>query len=466
VLSDFRLGSVEGGQAILVFLIMLTVFLAIAAIVFDLGLWVSERRGAVKDADAAVFAGVQALVNDPADLIGARDDAAEWAQLNGIPTAKIDPGRQSGCSPDNSCINADSTGCDSVRPEAPWIEAKIRHEGKALFSSSFGVTGPDVGSLARACVGSPTGYSGLTPFAIETEFAAPPNGPAETGTQCQNNLDDDASGPDGVVDDGCPLSDCMEPNVPANPNEMRVAYGSVCVLREPNAAGLSGRLNLISNGCSQNGGGNMEHEFHYSSAGTCYVGSQVDIASGNSNDLFAGLAQRLDDEIDNGLCDARFGDNDDFDDFAEVFSIVGSDPSEIIVPSATGNVFADNDCAIDCGPAPLLGCPGDISSHRHHYLPRALDLVLVNRLQPSSGTATITGFTRFYLIGCYPAADAEATKQFIGEPIPVRYDEALNRCDTLTGDDVVIGVPIRSLAPAIEVKNPNRNLPLSIILVK
>ena len=463
-LSDFRIVDGEGGQALLLFVFMMSVFFAIAALVFDVGLWVSERGGARKDADAAALAGAQAYVNDFSDSGGAFSDAIDWAVLNGVESIKIDGAPTSNCSSGNSCIDVGAAGCRGS-DNMPWVQAKIRHPGYTFFASFFGVTtGPDIGGLARACVGSPAGHSDLSPFGVETDLVAPASGQREQGAECGNTADDDG---DTVADDGCPLSDCME-LAPGSSTTTRPSYGDVCILKELNAAGVSGQLYLSDTACSQSFAGDQVHDFHYGLHGTCVVGDTVDLASSsNPTDFLQGVAERLAEE---GLCDTSFGSVPfplngaaGLDGFDEVFSIVGQEANEWVIPHPA-NVFADNDCAIECGLAPLSACP-DNASHRHNYMPRAMDLVLVDRLQTSASTATITGFARFFVIGCYDEANAAALKTSV-ENDPLRDTNGfLNQCGSFTGNESVVGIMVKSLAPAIDVGDPDANLPLSIVLV-
>src|SRR3989304_1413520 len=74
----------DRGQAIILFVGVFTVILVIGAIVVDFGLWVSERRGAQKDADAATMAGAYELLDDSVTAADAEDAANAWAEKNGL----------------------------------------------------------------------------------------------------------------------------------------------------------------------------------------------------------------------------------------------------------------------------------------------------------------------------------------------------------------------------------------------
>ncbi len=437
-------------------LIMTVVFL-VGALIIDIGFFVSERRGAYNDADATALAGAQAYLQDLTDTNGAFSDAVDWAGLNGIAAADIDSSPTLNCSSGKSCIGVGSSGCLDASDNMPWVEAKIRHPSPSLFGTIWGMVDFwDIGAAARACVGSPRGATGLSPFGVQTGFVAPANGNPETGDQCLNDVDDDG---DGVVDDGCPLSDCLEPD-PADPSKTRPVYGAVCILKAPGQGGISGQrgqLTLSDTGCSDRNTSNLRHDFHYGSGGECNVGQDVDTGTGTINGLLQGLEARLGDE---GLCDRRFGpaDRSGYDEFQEVFSIPG-DTGQPVVPSAD-NIFSENDCEITCGP-----CPGDDASHAHQYMPRAVHLVLVDQFEQSGQVATITGFAGFYVIGCFRDNVAEATADAIQADL-TDFAAYLNRCVRPTGQDLILGVFVQTLQPSINVSDPDPNLPLAIVLVK
>jgi len=273
-----------------------------------------------------------------------------------------------------------------------------------------------------------------------------------------------------VTDPGCPnygqpLSDCLQP-VPGNPGQTSPVYGSVCILKtgaqSDNCAGFyggqRGQLTIGELDCNQTSASTMRHVFHYGAKAGCSVDQEVNTGTGNIIGLLQGLNDRLEEE---GLCDQISSTgNPGYDDFDEVFSVVGADPGEPIVPSAE-NVFSLNECSItnQCSENP---------PHTHTYTPRVLDLVLIDRINKPGGgpaTATITGFAGFYAIGCYDDDDAEATKAAIELDL-TQMDSYLNRCEHPTGNDDILGIFVEKLAPPLNPGDPDPNLPLSIVLVK
>src|SRR5207302_401483 len=170
--------------------------------------------------------------------------------------------------------------------------------------------------------------------------------------------------------------------------------------------GQRGQLTIGASDCSTTSASTEKHDFHYGANAYCTLGQQVNTGTGNIIGILQGLNDRLKEE---GKCDQLFGrGHAGFDDFNEVFALPGS--GQPVVPSAT-NVFNNNSCYITSG---QNGVPADtIDGDTHVYIPRAVDLVLINQLSPTNqthGTATITGFAGFYVIGCFADSSVAATK--------------------------------------------------------
>ena len=99
-----------------------------------------------------------------------------------------------------------------------------------------------------------------------------------------------------------------------------------------------------------------------------------------------------------------------------------------------------------------------------------MDLVLIDQLSPTNqthGTATITGFAGFYVIGCYddPSGAAAAAKTAIQANLN-NFGSYLNRCDKPGSKDDVLGIFVKKLEPPSNVSDPDPRLPLTIVLVK
>lgn len=445
-----RLHREEAGQMLLIGVFLITTVFMVGVIVVDVGIWLSERRGASKDADASSLAGVQEYIEDLSATADAFDSAVQWAVLNGIDPAEIDGAPTLNCSAGNSCIGVGASGCRDASDNMPWVEAKIRHDGASLFSGIFNVLAPDIGAPARACVGSPRGATNLSPFGVQTGFV-PAVGDPEEGDECLNEDDDDG---DGEENDGCPLSTCLEPD-PADPSKTRPVFGSVCILKtgaQDSVSGQRGQLTIGSANCEQTSSNTLRHDFHYGTQSLCEIGKEVNTGTGNIIGLLQGLNDRL---LEEGLCDQLFGTgNANYDDFNEIFSLVGGGPGDPIVPSPD-NVFSQNDCNLTV----------DDGEHVHTYMPRAIDLVLIDQLEQGEQTATIDGFAGFYVIGCFNDAIAVETKEQIEQDLN-DVSAFLNRCDNPNGQDDILGIFVKQLKAPLIVGDPDPNLGLSIVLVK
>jgi hypothetical protein len=421
-----------------------TIIAVVGFVVVDFGLWFSERRAAQTDADMSALAGAQAYVADLLDTGGAFDDAVEWAVKNGVDPAKIDPSNTSNCSAGNSCVDVGIGNCygNGTDTAMRWVESDIRHNTRTLFGKFFDFAAPDIGATARACVGSPRTAIDLGPFGVQTGFVTDPSCP----------------------DYGQPLSDCLEPD-PADPtNKTRPVYGSVCILKTgaqnpgcQNTGGQRGLLTIGDPDCEEaTGASDLGHDFHYGAKAACSVDQEVTTKKGNVIGPLQGLNLRLEEE---GLCDQISSTgHPGYDDFDEVFSVVGADPDEPdepIVPS-NKNVFSLNECSI------TRTCS---AGHTHTYTPRVVDLVLIDQLEQGEQTATITGFAGFYVIGCVDDDDAEQTKADIEVDL-TNIGPFLNRCEHPTGHDDILGIFVKQLVPPLNPGDPDPNLPLSIVLVK
>src|SRR3990172_5917562 len=92
----------EGGQALILAVFLMTVVFVIGAIVVDVGLWVSERRGAQTDADFVALAGAWELLDPASDATDAVNAAMDSL------TANDEQGNASLAQPivvDSSCFN-------------------------------------------------------------------------------------------------------------------------------------------------------------------------------------------------------------------------------------------------------------------------------------------------------------------------------------------------------------------------
>ncbi|MDP2673399.1 MAG: Tad domain-containing protein [Dehalococcoidia bacterium] len=173
----------EIGQALILWVLAATIIFAIGAITVDFGLWLTERRGAQKDADAATMAGAFELLsqdfvnlannNFPAVKTAAEDAAYEWADLNGV------------AAPDVHDLVVDDTDCLGPSPVVDTVQLAAEHHTRALFTSIFGLGVPQIGAPAKACLGSINTAHGLLPVGVQVsgvdsdcwaDLSVPPDG--------------------------------------------------------------------------------------------------------------------------------------------------------------------------------------------------------------------------------------------------------------------------------------------------
>jgi hypothetical protein len=76
----------EGGQALLLTVLAMTVLVGMTALAVDVGLLLEDRRHLQNSADAMALAGVQEL---PLNPVAAKKEAETWAANNGIPLSQI-----------------------------------------------------------------------------------------------------------------------------------------------------------------------------------------------------------------------------------------------------------------------------------------------------------------------------------------------------------------------------------------
>lgn len=152
-------GRLERGQAIILFVFLMSIIFLIGAMLIDFGLWFAERRATQRAADFAALAGSQDL---PSDDTAAVSSALEWAANNGYTDGVdgVEVEVQLLCKnhisnpPDDICSNSNvpgsgpglcnpGDGCDSMR-------VTIRRPADHLFTSVLGIGGTIIGAGAAA----------------------------------------------------------------------------------------------------------------------------------------------------------------------------------------------------------------------------------------------------------------------------------------------------------------------------
>lgn len=319
--------------------LFMTVVFVIGVIVVDLGLWLSERRGAQSDSDFAALAGAWELL-DPAgtaaDAVAAASDSVD---------ANDEQGNADLAQPiivDDSCWNL---GEDDA------VTVDVNHGTKSLFASIFNIVAPAPGAHAKACAGATNAPGNVLPFQIDDD-SPPCFGPDETP----------------VLTEVCGLE-----------------FGA----KSDNPRGLLD-LEADPDFCSDtNGDGDIEDLIENGAPGTCLVNTAdacdpenngpwydcVGVQSGQqAQNVLDGLQARLAGE---GLCDT---DGDGIDSFEESLTLVFDDDG--------GEPYYE---PVDCDP----GADGKQVS------PRVITIIILDEPpEPGNTGYPIKAFAGMYLLGC------------------------------------------------------------------
>lgn len=139
----------ERGQALILAVLGMAVFLGFVAMAVDVGLLLNERRTLQNSADAAALAGAVELPDNPSLAI---TKAREWAKKNGIDQLEI------------KTVEVRTT---SVPNDTLYVE--FDRSFSWIFARVLGFGQSDVGAGAEALIGSPVGMGGLKPWAVTDE---------------------------------------------------------------------------------------------------------------------------------------------------------------------------------------------------------------------------------------------------------------------------------------------------------
>ncbi len=355
----------ERAQSFIFLIGFITVLFVIAAIVIDFGIWMSERRGAQKDADAAALAATYQLLDQEFQSPAATDVAAAeasaqqaaiaWAARNDLPQADL--------------RNFDAANASCLGPTAALdsVSLDAEHHTQAVFASIFGVVAPEIGAHARACLGSVTSRPRVLPVAVQSGIASDcwadltGDGRAEPrfGQECELSLgaDEQATAEAGAIrlyDDGS--FRCSAANVSS-----RQAYE-----RQISVGGADTTCYLLSGG-----------ETCQSQAGACVWPLLERINPQQEQRAFQRLLE------DEGDCDAAFGDGNGRDDFSEVLAPATGNPS------SAGAAHAARACES----------------------PRLVSLVVVQQFRRAGNLSMpVFGLAPFFITGC-ASDDADDSEQ-------------------------------------------------------
>lgn len=333
----------ERGQSLILLVLGMTVMFVVGAIVVDVGLWLSERRGSQTDADFAATAGAFELL-DP----GASAADAVNAATNNL-GANDEQGNATFAQPvvvDDSCFDRDVNDAVTV---------DVDHNSRGLFFDIFGIADPDIGAHAKACVGAAQAPGNIVPFQIS--------------------------------DNPGPCFDSSEEPI----------FTVFCPIELGSQSNPRGLLDLQADDdyCSEaSGAGDIEDMIEFGAPGMCLIntagscdpgtgGPWYDCVAqqpGNPKKVLDGVNARVSKD---GDCDATYGSPPNgVDDFSETVSMVFD----------SGNPFTSMYESIDC----------DLSTLEKEESPRLVTLIILEE-PPGNGNNTgypIVAFAGFHLAGC------------------------------------------------------------------
>jgi hypothetical protein len=344
-------GRHEEGQALIFLIFGMTVVFIIGVIAVDIGLWLSERRGAQKDADTVALAAAWELLSPAATEAGAVAAGEAWLAAND------QQGNAELAQPivvDDSCFN---TG------RLDGVTVDINHGTRGLFASIFDVAAPLPGAHAKACAGAAEAPGiDLTPFQIDRQ-----------------------AGP------------CF--NADGTPNYTEICgieFGAQGGRGTPSSRGLVD-LSAPEGYCSDSQGGvqNVAEYIEWGAPSNCLVNESdtcsparvgpwipcVAVQPGNPQEVLKGVRARLSRE---GLCDS---DGDGIDGFEESVQLVFD----------SGDPFTSLYEARDCDP----------STEGKQASPRLITIIILPK--PPTGSVgnqgyPIDAFAAFHLFGCLTEA--------------------------------------------------------------
>jgi hypothetical protein len=158
----------ERGAVLYLMAAMMVVFLGIAALAVDMGMWAVARSEAQRMAESGAHAGASILLYAPNDEPGARLEAETFAEMNTV----------RGITPDVLPIDDIDVLLDSSK-----VRVRVhRDRGRGnpvgtFFAKAMGITEVDVNAVAAAQVWPANGTDCVLPFAIPDLWRIPEDGP-------------------------------------------------------------------------------------------------------------------------------------------------------------------------------------------------------------------------------------------------------------------------------------------------
>lgn len=326
----------------------MSVTFVIGVLIVDVGIWITERRGAQTDADFASLKGAWELLNPNATAADAEKAALDNLAAN---DEQANAGLAQPIVVDDSCFN-------QGRLDAVTVD--VNHQAGLLFASIFDLVAPVPGAHAKACAGAVLSAhpADLMPFEVDNDTAP-----------------------------------CFNPDETPN-------FTVLCGLEYGAQGGFVGNRQLIDLDvepeCSENQGGvqNVADLIANGAPGICMINTSgscdparngpwydcVSVQPGNAKKVLDGVQRRIAKE---GQCDTNA---DGIEDLEETVELVFD----------TGNPFTSIYAPRDCDPA----TEGVQKSWR-------LVTIIVLDKKPTGNASVgrpIDAFAGFYLAGCLTEA--------------------------------------------------------------
>jgi Putative Flp pilus-assembly TadE/G-like len=353
--------SRDRGQALILFVLAMTVIFVIGVIVVDFSLWLTERRGAQKDGDLATLAGAMELLqqdfvnnanNNPAAIRAAAEDAVyDWADYNELPSTDVHN------------LEIEPTNCLGPSPFIDSVRMDAEHHGARLFISLVDpLFGTEIGAPARACVGSVVTQEGLLPVAVQI---------AGIESDCWEDVDGDGQ-EDPLFGQECVLTFGASDTTSGEGGSIRLYDDGSAACSESNAAGGNDYLDEIEQG----GANTTCHVYKYFNdpAKTCSDdpgGCVYPLTGVRATPELNAFETMIASE---GECDAEFGNGDGKDQFLEALEAVNGDPTP-----DPDTIFSERDCVS----------------------PRLVSLVIVDQFGVQGNPPMpIEAFAGFFIKGC------------------------------------------------------------------
>jgi hypothetical protein len=333
----------ERGQSLILLVLGITVMFVVGAIVVDVGLWLSERRGSQTDADFAATAGAFELLDPASSAADAHAAAmANLADNDEQLNILYPPNGGTNVLVDDSCFDR---GVDDA------VTVDVEHDSRGLFFDIFGVTEPDIGAHAKACVGAVQNPGDLVPFHVTDN----PGPCFDTGEQ-------------PIFGELCPVENGAHGGSP-NRGLLDLEAGQYC--------------------SNQGGSGDVVDTIEWGADGTCLIDDDGDCDGpsdnagyydcvfaqpGNTGNVLTGVNRRVSRD---GACDFLYGDGDGRDEFAE---------SVELVFNGTVDIFQARDC--------------DLDAEGIQKSPRLITLIVLEEDADQNDPSPIIAFAGFFIGGC------------------------------------------------------------------